>query len=257
MSLIRLSQSHLNLLSICPRKFQYIYCDRLAAPIDPEREEKMIWGSQFHLLMQQQELGLPVNPFLDSDDRLEKWVSSITRSIPEIFSANFSKYRYSEHSRTLEFQGYLFTVIYDLLIAESEQAEIIDWKTYPQPTSTHQLAQNWQTKLYLYLLAETSEYLPEKISMTYWFVQSQPHPESHKFIYSDRLHQQTRKELSALLKQLDKWLQNYHQNGIDFPLVAESKGYCQNCSFATRCWRSQEQNGNFAFNEDEIQEIPI
>ncbi|PSB01940.1 PD-(D/E)XK nuclease family protein [Merismopedia glauca] len=262
MSLIRLSQGHLNLLNTCPRKFQHIYCDRLTAPLHPEQEEKMAWGSHFHLLMQQKELGLPIGAFLETDEKLKQWVDGVTNAIPEIFEPSLSSFRDSEHCRTLEVEGYLLTVIYDLLITSSERAEIIDWKTYPQPTQFHQLAQDWQTKLYLYVLAETSEYLPEQISMTYWFVQSQPQPKSHKFVYSRQLHTATKKELSAILKQLDKWLENYHQNGINFPLVAESAGYCQNCNFAVRCdrllsARDRDRYANLVLDCDAIEEIPL
>jgi hypothetical protein len=262
MSLIRLSQSHLNLLNTCPRKFQHIFCDRLAAPIHPEQQESMEWGSHFHLLMQQQELGLPIGAFLETDPKLKQWVNGINQEIPEIFAPGLSSFRDSEHCRTLEFQGYLFTVIYDLLITETSEAQIIDWKTYPQPRNFRWLAQDWQNKLYLYLLAETSEYLPEQISMTYWFVQSQPHPQNHKFVYSDRLHAETEKELTSLLKQLDKWLENYHQHGIDFPLVSESAGHCKNCNFAGRCDRFSlvEDRAifyNSVFDGEKIAEIPL
>jgi hypothetical protein len=249
-------------LNTCPRKFQYIYCDRLTAPIDPEQEEKMAWGSHFHLLMQQKELGLPINPFLETDDKLKQWVDGVTQSIPEVFDPSLSSLRESEHCRTLELTGYLFTVIYDLLIMTPERSEIIDWKTHPRPTSSHRLAQNWQTKLYLYVLAETSEYLPEQISMTYWFVQSEPQPKSQRFVYNNYLHTETEKELLECLKQLDKWLENYYQSGINFPLVSESAGHCQNCNFAVRCDRFSSNRDNLdginlVFDSENIAEIPL
>jgi ATP-dependent exoDNAse (exonuclease V) beta subunit len=59
----------------------------------------------------------------------------------------------------------LLTVIYDLLIEAEDNAQILDWKTYPQPKEQNRLAKDWQTRLYLYVLAETSDYLPEQISM--------------------------------------------------------------------------------------------
>jgi hypothetical protein len=258
MSLIRLSQSHLNLLTTCPRKFQHIFCDRLTAPLNPEHQEKMDWGSHFHLLMQQRELGLPIDAFLETNQNLKQWVEAITNTIPELFDPNLSDFRESEHSRTLEFEGYLLTTIYDLLITTTDKAEIVDWKTYPQPKNYRHLAKDWQTRLYLYVLAETSDYLPEQISMTYWFVQSQPTPQSHKFLYNQKLHQQTQKDLSNLLKQLDKWLADDRQTEIAFPLVAESAGYCRNCNFAARCDRSFTTNPLDALLDlNEIEEVPL
>ena len=55
MTRFRLSQQHLNLLSLCPRKFQYTYLDQLVSPVSPDDEERIAWGNQFHLLMQQHE----------------------------------------------------------------------------------------------------------------------------------------------------------------------------------------------------------
>jgi hypothetical protein len=67
--------------------------------------------------------------------------------------------------------NYLLTVIYDLILLESDRAVIFDWKTYLKPIDADKLAKNWQTRLYLYVLAETSAYPPDSLSMTYWFVQ--------------------------------------------------------------------------------------
>ena len=106
-------------------------------------------------------------------------------------------------------------IIYDLLIAQSDRATIIDWKTYPKPQTKKKLAQNWQTRLYLYILAETSPYLPEQLSMTYWFVKLPTKPKHHTFFYNQQLHQQTERDLNQLLTKLDSWLQ---QNNLDsFP----------------------------------------
>jgi len=62
--LLRLSQGHLNLLETCPRKFQHTYLEQLNSPANPEHEERQTLGSRFHLLMQQREMGLPINSFL-------------------------------------------------------------------------------------------------------------------------------------------------------------------------------------------------
>ena len=68
---LRLSQNHLHLLETCPRKFQETYLDGLVSPITWEEEENMAWGSRFHLLMQQGELGLPIQGFMAEDRELQ------------------------------------------------------------------------------------------------------------------------------------------------------------------------------------------
>ncbi|HEY9873973.1 MAG TPA: PD-(D/E)XK nuclease family protein [Candidatus Obscuribacterales bacterium] len=238
--ILRLSQGQLNLLESCPRKFKHIYFDQLGSPTSPEQQDRQIWGSRFHLIMQQRELGLPVESLVQEDAQLQRWVTSLVSAAPEILTPDPETFRQSEHCRTLNVEGYLLTVIYDLLVADAQQAQILDWKTYPQPKHRGWLEKDWQTRLYLYVLAETSEYLPEQISMTYWFVQSQPQPQSLKFIYNTSRHEQTRRDLTRLLAQLSYWLQRYKDTGEDFPQVSAASSRCPDCNFAVRCERSPE-----------------
>ena len=83
---LRLSQTQLNLLTACPRKFQHTYLEQLAAPTDPEQQERMSQGSQFHLLMQQWQLGLPVELLVQEDDRLGSWLRAFVGSAAKILT---------------------------------------------------------------------------------------------------------------------------------------------------------------------------
>lgn len=247
---IRLSQAQLNLLETCPRKFQQVCLDQLGTPIAPDQQNQMNWGSQFHLLMQQRELGLP--PLADStpDQLLQNCVDALIQAAPELFQQQ-AVFRQSEHRRTLEFQGYLLTVVYDLLILNPQQAQILDWKTYPRPQNQRWLAESWQTRLYPFVLAETSDYSPEDISITYWFVQATQsisetsenpgtrlQPQSLTFNYSMAQHQAIRSRLVALLGQLTEWLEDY-QAGKPFPQVDTTANQCEFCAFDIRCQRHQ------------------
>jgi len=269
--LLRLSQGHLNLLEACPRKFQHTYLEQLSSPSDPEHEERQTLGSRFHLLMQQREMGLPIDGLLQINAQLQKWMSAFANAAPEILTpaTDNQTFRESEHYRTLQVQDYLLTVVYDLLIADNQQAQILDWKTYPKPPNKSKLAKNWQTRLYMYVLAETSEYLPEKISMTYWFVQSEGKPQNIKFSYDARQHEQTARKLNQLLSQLTNWLERY-QNNEQFPQVVEGSKTCDFCQFATRCDRRQAtkeaisddkpllaNTTNSLPNLDNIEEVPL
>ncbi|QXE23672.1 hypothetical protein B6N60_02362 [Richelia sinica FACHB-800] len=236
--LLRLSQGQLNLLAACPRKFQHTYLEQLTPPPDPQHEDHQSLGSRFHLLMQQREMGLPIENFLQADPQLQSWMSAFANAAPEILipAKDDTSFRESEHYRTLQIKNYLLTVIYDLLIADDERAQILDWKTYPQPPNKNKLAQNWQTRLYLYVLVETSEYQPEDISMTYWFVQSQGKTKNIKFDYDIHQHQATAKALNHVLDNLTNWLEAY-QNHIPFPQIPIVKNACEYCQYATQCER--------------------
>ncbi|NET61473.1 MAG: PD-(D/E)XK nuclease family protein [Symploca sp. SIO2E6] len=239
--LTRLSQGQLNLLKACPRKFQHIYFEQLGTHVSPEQQEHLTWGSRFHLVMQQRELGLPVESLVREDAQLQHWVTALVNAAPEALTKEPQTFRESEHCRTLSLQGYLLTVIYDLLIEESSCAQILDWKTYPQPKNRQWLTHDWQTRLYLYILAETSDYLPEQISMSYWFVKSQFGPQSLKFTYNQLQHEQTRQDLTQQLIKLTQWRQRY-EAGEQFPQVEVSTGRCRDCNFAVRCQRTSESS---------------
>lgn len=235
--LMRLSQGQLNTLEKCPRQFQHTYLEQLYSPVDPNHDEKLMLGSRFHLLMQQRAIGLSIDSFLESDAQLRGWVDGLNAAVPFILEKTSDEtFKESEHYRTLQFQDYLLTVVYDLLIANDVQAQILDWKTYPKPQNPKFLEQNWQTRLYLFVLAETSQYVPENISMTYWFVQPHDKPQSLKFNYSTAQHEQTKKRLQELLTQLNRYITEYYQ-GKDFPQVPEGNRLCDECQFVARCNR--------------------
>lgn len=223
--LLKLSQSHLNLLSLCPAKFQQVYLDCLGSIPDPKQQESMQWGSRFHLLMQQRELALPIEALLESDRGLDTSVKDLVEAVPELLKPQPNLWREAEHCRTLGYGDFVLTVIYDLLVASKDKAVIFDWKTYRQPQKRNHLANNWQTRLYLYTLVETSEYLPEQIQMTYWFVRSGK-PKSLTFNYNQTLHQQTEADLSDLTTKLETWLQDYQEDRIDFPHRSDCEQKC-------------------------------
>ena len=268
--LLRLSQGQLNLLEICPRKFQNTYLEQLRPPTNPEYEQKQLLGSRFHLLMQQREMGLKIGSFLQTDSQLQSWMESFANIAPDILTpqTDSETFRESEHLRTLQVQDYLLTAIYDLLIANNEEVQILDWKTYRTPPSKRKLQYHWQTRLYMYVLAETSDYPPENISMTYWFVQSETKPHSIKFNYSSLQHQKTEKKLNQNLKKLSKWLEAYQQEE-QFPQVSEGSKTCNYCQYAYRCQRvfsdsaeeSPSQNlprvDTTLVNLANIQEVPM
>ncbi len=250
--LMRLSQGHLNLLETCPPKFQQVYLDNLPSFAPPELEEKFNWGSHFHLIMQQRELGLPIESLLQEEPELDHSIKALIQAAPNILDQeNSCSWREAEHSRTLSFGNYLLTVVYDLLIASDNQAQIIDWKTYLQPPKKNKLAHNWQTRLYLYVLAETSEYLPEQISMTYWFVKLPQQPKHYTFSYSFEKHLQIKNDLTNLLTNLDQWLSGYSPS--DFP----HKVNCHNsCPFRQDFLNLVENTPQENTNSLELQPTP-
>lgn len=256
--LVRLSQGLLELLEFCPRKFQYHYLEQLGSTALLELQERLTWGSRFHQLMQQQELGLPLSLAnhlpAEEVEGLQRCVEALRQHAPNLFLPLHSQaagdrlpHRYSEHSRSLWVDGVLLTVVYDLLILGDRQATIIDWKTYPRPRQPQFLLHHWQTRLYPFVLAETTPYSPDQITMAYWFVQTQePNgtitPQHLTIPYNHHDHEHTRQDLERWVRSLTAWMQAYEQ-GIPFPQVEEATGRCSTCPFQIRCQRGEFAQG--------------
>lgn len=240
--MLSLSQGHLNVLSTCPRKFQNVYLERLNSPTNQQQQERLSWGNRFHLLMQQRELGLPVEPLLQEEELLEKSLEALLAAVPEMRSASEQVWRDAEHYRTLKFGDYLLTVVYDLLLLTPQTAKILDWKTYLKPENPTRVAHSWQTRLYLYVLAETSAYHCEQLEMTYWFVRLPDAPQKLTLNYSSDRHQQTHQDLERLLSSLTTWWPAYREHGTPFPQVNISDGKCRTCPYQSRCDRDSQAN---------------
>ena len=72
----------------------------------------MTWGSQFHKLMQQRELGLPIENLLQEAQDLDRSVRALINAAPDILDLNKTQNcREAEHSRTLAFNNYLLTLL--------------------------------------------------------------------------------------------------------------------------------------------------
>jgi CRISPR/Cas system-associated exonuclease Cas4 (RecB family) len=219
------------------------------------------WGDRFHLLMQQREMGLPIDPLLAQDAELQTCMEQLLEKAPELFDRTGEIFRQSEHERSLIYNGYWITVVYDLLRLWRDRAEIVDWKTYLQPRSLAYLRQDWQTRLYLYVLVETTDFTPEQVAMTYWFVRSTdpnastPAPQQVRIPYSAERHAATHQDLEKLTHQLTELL----VMGTPFPQVPPYSSKCNDCPFAIRCQRGayQQPEGSDLPDLDAIAEVVI
>lgn len=251
MPLVALTQGHLKLLERCSRRLQYAYLDQLAAPEDPDRLERQRWGTRFHLAMQQRELGLRLEPLLAQEPDLAAAVVALEEQSAQWFGAEIDPteretLRQSEHRRSLPWGRYELTVVYDLLRLTARSGQIVDWKTYRHRPRKPQLAQDWQTRLYLYVLAETTDLDPAQLSMTYWFVspptgpsprQVKP-PEQITISYSNHKHRTTARDLRRLTGRLDQLLDTPTKPFPNFPKV-EDVQECLHCPYALRCQRTE------------------
>lgn len=237
MSLLRLSQGHLNTFTKCPRRYQYQYVDQLNTPTSPEQQARLDWGSRLHHLMQQRELGLPLEGILDPDDPLRATYEALLAAVPDLADASIS--RAAEQSRTLVWDPVVLTVVYDLLMVKSDRAFIFDWKTYQSPPPRPILQENWQTQLYPFVLAATSDYAPEQITMTYWIVGKNNHVQAETFHYHQQWYHQTQRHLRQSLMALEMAQAAYQEEGTPFPQVNLEGSICRSCPFQVPCQRQE------------------
>ncbi len=250
---LRLSQTHLSVLTLCPRKFQYLYLDQIGGIAPPTQQQ--VWGNQFHQLMQQQDLGLPL--IQSPDPHLARCVTALQAAAPHLFDRTLD--RQSEYRLGLRLGSHVLVAVCDRLVVQSDRATLYDWKTYARPLSSQQLAQSWQTRLYLYVLAEAGPYSPSALSMVYWFVRltpDHPAPQSVTLPYSAEQHQRTHAELTRLVQQLDQWLERYDQQSL--PQLPLTSPHCTTCPFALCCDRlPQQRQAQRLLSIDEVEEVPL
>jgi hypothetical protein len=236
---LQLSQTHLQILETCPRKFQHCFLDYLTLPQPSLVSEKQILGTQFHQLMQQRALGLDIQPLLDDNPKLQAWLCHFQEAPPPLITGQS---RQSEYQCTL-----------DLLIQGSTQVQIVDWKTYRRPPQAQLLRQHWQTRLYLFMAAEALGYSPAQVSMVYWFAESTPGLSAGKTAeswlsipYTESMHQETQETLQRLLVSLGGWMQDFADHHRDFPQVPLDAKKCfsstQSCAFVNQCYPNRNSS---------------
>lgn len=197
-----LSQKDLQLLTSCPLQFQHNYGQKLASIPSLNQLQRGKWGQIFHTFMQQNHLKLPVDAILDKYPKFHKPFLALMKATDDIWKSSANLQSFAEYPLTLHYQNYIFTTIFDLLILTPEKAIIFDWKTYLQPPAS-KIEDDWQTKLYLYVLAEKFNYLPEQISFTYWFVKLPHEPQSYTVQYNKKKHQKILQQLGKLLNEFE------------------------------------------------------
>ncbi|MEM9567374.1 MAG: PD-(D/E)XK nuclease family protein [Cyanobacteria bacterium P01_E01_bin.34] len=208
----RITQSHLRLLDSEPHRFARLYSDGLELPTHTRNSAANERGKQFHQLLHQQSLGLPIASLVDGNPDLKRYFQAFQTCPPPLLDGK----QLAEYPLASPWGDFQLYGVVDLLVEAGDRAQVVDWKTYWRARSFEELVNDWQTRLYLFLLAETSEYSPEQVSMLYWFAEA---PQSYiEIFYSSKAHHKTYNDLANLLDLLAEWL----QFGFPEPSIAEN-----------------------------------
>lgn len=256
------SQSSLEDYSACPRRFQLRYVDRLAwpAPVtEPalEYEAHLRRGEQFHRLVQQHLIGVPVaalTAHVEADPHLYHWWDNYLKHAPV---HHLEGARYAEIGLLAHLDDSALRAQYDLIIARpGESLTIIDWKTAQKPPPRETLARRWQTRVYRWVLAAAGAALndgapvdPAQIEMIYWFPGA-PDQAEH-FSYDDALFAADRAALADCIAEI--------QVRAAFERTEQVKR-CDYCNYRSLCDRGTEA-GPFedieGDGEDDLAEFTI
>ncbi len=235
-----LSRSKLTTFLVCQRRFQLRYLEQRPwpeAPLPETDETRLERGRQFHQLVQRHFLGLKVEPAAIADPGLRRWWLTFVQHQPGLPHGR----ALPELTLTIPIGAHLLHGRFDLLMLGEKEgapfAHIFDWKT-GKPQTDMTLRNDWQTRLYLAMLAEGAQalradgrhLLPDHIAITYWYTSEPDMP--HTITYSQAWHQQNWAEISALVAHIEA---RQGQGGIW--ALTDDWSQCQACAYRVLCER--------------------
>lgn len=230
------SRPRLQAFLACQRRFQLRYVAQLpwpAAPQSESQQEAAYRGQLFHQLLERHFLGLS-EPEKADIPQLRQWWATFQQRGPQLPAGT----RLPEISLTVPIGRHLLTGRFDLLVLGQGAYHIFDWKTEARPRPERALRADWQTILYLALLAEggsalqSRPILPDQIHLTYWFVNDPA--ASVTIAYGAGQHQANWRQITNLIDQIDRQLNDSDDQA--WPMT-EDWAECGRCVFQVYCGR--------------------
>lgn len=255
------SQTSLQDFVDCPRRFELRYLLRVEWPAlqsEPvlAQEAHMQQGRQFHSLVQQHQMGLPVEDLTEFavGNDLSRWWGNYLLADP---CGGLPAIRKAEFTLVMPFSGYRLAAKYDLLAVEpGERMVILDWKTSRFRPAAVTLRRRMQTRLYPFIAVGAGAGLnsgqvppPEQVCLIYWFADFPNEPEVITYNQASLLRDQA--DLQALVSDIST-----RQKGA-FPLTGDEK-VCAYCVYRSLCERGSQPGGwNDMENEPEETDQPL
>jgi hypothetical protein len=240
------SQTSLQDLAECARRFQLRYTERLAWPA-PGAEPAAEWerrrraGERFHRLAQQALLGLPAGRLAAADPEVRAWWRSFVEHAPALWGGGERPRPgrfWTEVDLSCALDAFRLGARYDLVLWGADgRLVIVDWKTSGRKPARSSLAARLQTRVYPWVLAAAGGALtggpppaPEQIAMVYWFAEDPREPEV--FAYSAAQQAQDGQYLTDLAQAI---------RGLDpaADLRTPDRERCRFCVYRARCERGE------------------
>ncbi len=253
-----LSQSSLQDFVDCPRRFELKYLKKLnypAAETEPilENEKHMQEGAQFHRLVHEHLLGMPVEKLhlLANTPKLRRWFENYLNA--DLGLADYTLH--TEFTLSAPLGNLRLVAKYDLVAVQkhegtrgASQVIILDWKTYRRRPRDEWLATRLQTRVYRSLLVQCGAFLnegvqfkPEQVEMIYWFADFSNEPA--RFKYDATLFNRDWETLAKLTEEI--------VSAAKYPKT-EDLIRCSYCPFRSYCERGS-QAGAYEALESEME----
>ncbi|MGC8874778.1 MAG: PD-(D/E)XK nuclease family protein [Chloroflexia bacterium] len=238
------TQTALRTYRECPYRFRLRYLEEIpwpAVPAGQGAEQAVELGRRFHELARQHYLGLdPSDQAHSAGEPLLSWWQALQRRPPDLAHCTRC---YPEAALSVPMGTFRLSARYDLLALGEDEARIVDWKTGDLPTEAT-LAEDLQTRVYLYVLAEGGAayhegrpFLPERLSLIYWHPQA-----SVRIDYDTRRHTENWAFLEGLIAEIARC-------PAETMLPTEDLRACAHCGYASLCGRPGE--GVLEWEEEE------
>ncbi|MBW4433208.1 MAG: PD-(D/E)XK nuclease family protein [Pelatocladus maniniholoensis HA4357-MV3] len=179
------------------QKFQQYFIEQRFPPHYSKSITQQNLGEQFHLLMQQLMMGLPVEPLLLTYPDMAHWV----KQLHPIINIPAQK-KLCNINKQMLIAEWRLVAHYDLLIEWEQKTIVVDWTTERHIPQPEKLEDSWKTQLRLFLLTETQEIPPQYISIIYCFVNEDEFPTIYQFNYNQERHDVFIDRLAVTLSKL-------------------------------------------------------
>lgn len=246
------TQTALRTYRECPYRFRLRYLEGVpwpAAPGDPALERAAELGRRFHELARQHYLGLEVGEQVRfAGEPLASWWQALHERPPELAGCNRC---YPEAALSIPVGAFRLSARYDLLAIGEAEACIVDWKTGELPPAAA-LAEELQTRVYLYVLAEGGAayhggkpFAPEALRLIYW------HPQATVRVdYHTRMHRENR-------TLLEEWIAEIVRRSPEDMRPVEDPQICARCGYAPVCGRPGAGVPDWDEEEEAFPEWPL
>ncbi len=233
------SQSNLQNYVDCKQRFYLAHIVGLDWPANQSepvllQEERMAFGSEFHLLCNRFFCGIPAESIRDSISNaqvLHWWESFLALGLSPGPNA------FSEKMLTTPFHAYRLTAKFDLLVREGRNKfTIYDWKTNAKRPSQLSAQNKTQTNVYpVALWSFQKQLLGDQdrnidIDMIYWYPEFPDQP--FRFHFSEEILKQRETELLGLLKDIS-------ETPSDGFILTDEMKKCDYCHYRSYCNRGQ------------------